>query len=231
MTGWGYPRIVKEWKRGTPLSQAAVSFEGKTTDVGVEAFVVNEKGRQYDRVRRSITFWEGEDFIRVGGKWVRIHAPADADVATANGLVLVKLKTVWTPAKTTYAAGALIGMNLDRFLSGERDFEVIYAPAERAALQSFTLTRDMIVLDVLDNVKSRVTEVRREGGRWVKTNVPVPPAASIGVAALDRGRSHDYWMTVTSFLQPPTPHPASPGTNGREKPQGLPELFNANRLT
>ena len=36
LTASGYPRIVKEWKRGTPLAQATLVFEGK--DVHVKAW-------------------------------------------------------------------------------------------------------------------------------------------------------------------------------------------------
>ena len=50
MTTSGYPRIVKEWKRGTPLSAAKVIYEGKETDVGVGSAVTNEKDRSYERV-------------------------------------------------------------------------------------------------------------------------------------------------------------------------------------
>ena len=37
LTTSGYPRIIKEWKRGTPLSQARQVFEGKPEDVSVSA--------------------------------------------------------------------------------------------------------------------------------------------------------------------------------------------------
>ena len=37
LTASGYPRIVKEWKRGTPLAEATLVFEGKTEDVSVDA--------------------------------------------------------------------------------------------------------------------------------------------------------------------------------------------------
>ena len=33
LTTSGYPRIVKLWKRGTPLSEAKTIFEGKPEDV------------------------------------------------------------------------------------------------------------------------------------------------------------------------------------------------------
>ncbi len=38
LTESGYPRIVKEWKRGTPLAEAVMVFEGQPTDMGVSAF-------------------------------------------------------------------------------------------------------------------------------------------------------------------------------------------------
>jgi prolyl oligopeptidase len=230
MTDSGYPRMVKEWKRGTPLSEAMLTFEGKTTDVGVGAEVVNEKGRRYETLHRSITFWEGEDFIREGGKWVKLDTPADASIATANHWLLVKLKSDWKLPKVTYDSGSLIGMNLDKFLAGQRDFVVIYKPTARAALQSFTITHDMIVLNVLDNVKSRIVEVRREEGKWVARERPVPPSSAIGLAALDKDDSNDYWMTVTGFTAPTTLYLAKPGESSAEKMKNLPEFFDAKGL-
>ena len=38
MTTSGYPRIVKEWKRGTPLAAAATLYEAKAEDLGVGAY-------------------------------------------------------------------------------------------------------------------------------------------------------------------------------------------------
>ena len=33
LTASGYPRVVKSWSRGTPLSQAVTVFEGSTHDI------------------------------------------------------------------------------------------------------------------------------------------------------------------------------------------------------
>ena len=35
VTDSGYPRTVREWERGTPISQAKTVFEGEKTDVAV----------------------------------------------------------------------------------------------------------------------------------------------------------------------------------------------------
>jgi prolyl oligopeptidase len=230
MTNSGYPRIVKEWRRGTPLSAAKTVFEGEQGDVGVGAVVVNEPGRKYELIHRAITFYESEDYLREGEHWIRLRTPADARVATANGWLFVKLRTDWRPAATTFKGGSLIAANLDAFLSGGREFETIFEPTERVALQGYDVTRHKLLLDILDNVKSRIVEVTRVGSRWVRAEVPVPSSSSVGVAAFDRDHSDDYWMTVTSFVEPTTLYLAQHGGARREKLKSLPAFFDSKGL-
>jgi prolyl oligopeptidase len=228
LTTSGYPRQVKEWKRGTPVESARLVFEGKESDVGVGSNVIDEKGRRYEMISRNITFWESEDFIRVGEKFVMLDTPRDAAVSAANGMLLVRLKSDWKLAKNTYATGSLLAFPLDAFLDGSRTATVLYEPTERAALRSFAVTKDYILLDILDNVKSRVVELRRKGDRWVSTEIKVPPASVVGVGALDRDDSNDYWMTVTSFIEPTTLYLGHAGE--REKMKSLPAFFDAQGL-
>ena len=230
LTTSGYPRQVKEWKRGTPVDSAKLVFEGKESDVGVNVNVIEEKGRRYEMISRSITFWESEDFIRVGDKFVMLDTPRDAAVGAANGTLFVQLKSDWKLAKGTYASGSLLAFDLDSFLEGRKQPTVLYEPTERAALRSYVLTRDMILLDILDNVKSKVVEMRRKGDRWVSTTVKLPPSSVVSVAALDRHESNDYWMTVTSFVEPTTLYLAKPGDADREKMKYLPAFFEAKGL-
>jgi prolyl oligopeptidase len=225
LTTSGYPRIVKEWKRGTPIGAARTIFEGKESDVGVDSTVVNEKGRRYERLQRNIDFWNSEAYLRVGDKWVRIDAPLDATVTTVRGQLILQLKSDWKRPEVTYRAGSLIATGLDDFLAGKGRFETVFEPRERVALQAFDATKDVLVLDILDNVKGRVVEARREAGKWVSREVAVPDASSIGVAAVDSDESNDYWMTVTSFIEPTTLYLASAGK--REKLKFLPTFFDA----
>jgi len=229
MTTSGYPRIVKEWKRGTPMAEAKVVMEGKESDVGMQVSVADEPGRKYELVRRGITFWEAENFLRVGDKWVLLDVPRDSRPATANGWLFVNLKTEWKVGGSTYPAGALIAANLDDFLAGKRAFEVIFEQTARSALQDYSLTKDMLLLDILDNVRSRIVEVRREGGRWRESDVPVPANAQVGVSALDRDTGDDYWMTVTGVTDPTTLYLAKPG-GAREKVKSLPAQFDGKGL-
>ena len=40
MTDSGYPRVMKEWRRGTALSDSKVVHEGEQTDVSVYMYMV-----------------------------------------------------------------------------------------------------------------------------------------------------------------------------------------------
>ena len=230
LTSSGYPRIVKEWKRGTPLTEAKVVYEGKESDVGVGGGVGFEKDRRYEVVTRSVDFWNQERRLRVGDKWVLIDAPTDASVAFMRGMIVIQPKTDWKPAAVTYRAGTLIAASLEAFLAGKRDFEIVFEPRERVALQAYIATRDHLVLDILDNVKGRVVEMSRKDGKWTSRNVPVPEAASIGLEAVEPNESDDYWMTITSFVEPTSLYRATPGRNPAEKMKSLPAFFDAKGL-
>ena len=230
LTRSGYPRQLKEWKRGTPLAQAKLVYETPDTDVGVWPSVVNEKGRRYEGYRRAIDTRMGEDFVRVGDKWVKLETPRDSDTAISMKRLFVRLRTDWKPGATQFKAGSLIATDFDAFLEGKRDFVPVFEPRSRVSLQSWTATNGMVVLDVLDNVKGRVYEAVPASGRWTLREVPVPAAASIGVSAVDRDENDAYWMTVTSFLQPTTLYLAQGGTDKREKLKALPEFFDAKGL-
>ena len=96
LTSSGYPRVVKEWRRGTPLGDAKTVFEGKTEDVSVGASVHHDHGNTYEFISRGATFFTTEEYVRRGEQWVRIEKPADANVDTFKDEILLRLRTDWT---------------------------------------------------------------------------------------------------------------------------------------
>lgn len=91
MTQSGYPRVIKEWQRGTPLTAARVVFEGKVEDVSAGASVVHDHGHVYEFLRREPTFFTDEVSVRRGDNWVRIEKPADALLSTFGENLLLRL--------------------------------------------------------------------------------------------------------------------------------------------
>ena len=229
MTSSGYPRIVKEWKRGTPLADAKTVFEGEAADVGSSAWTVHEPGRVYEGVRRSVTFWEGEDYLRRGDRFVRLDKPGDASVGVGRGFVFVQLRTDWKPAERTFKGGSLLAIDLERFMDGARDFEAVFEPTERVALQGWSATRDGLLLNILDHVNGRAMQVTREGSRWVSREIAVPKATATHVWPFNADTSDDYWMSVAGFVQPTTLYLGKPG-GARDAFKSLPAFFDAKGL-
>jgi len=80
MTDSGYARIVKEWQRGTPLSAAKIVFEGQSADMGVSASTSQHAGVSHEVVRRGVTFYTSEHFVREAGKLQKLDVPAQSNI-------------------------------------------------------------------------------------------------------------------------------------------------------
>jgi prolyl oligopeptidase len=222
MTTSGYPRIAREWRRGTPLAASATVYEGKPDDVWVFATRDHTKGFERDFVLRGITFFTNEMFLRRDGKLVRIDKPDSATASVHRDLLLIELRDDWTVAGTTYPAGALLATELEPFLKGERRFDVLFSPTERKSLAGLSPTRDYLLVNELDNVRNRVYVLGREGGRWRREPVPgMPDIGTVTAHAVDDEESNDYFLTVTGYL---TPTSLLLGTVGQSAPETLKQL-------
>lgn len=226
----GYPRIVKEWTRGTPLGEAATVFEGAKEDVSVSPRVEHDHGRVYEFITRGVTFFSDETFVRRGREWVKIEKPADAEVSTYADNLLLRVRLPWNVGGRTYAAGSLLAENFDAYLGGDRRLTVLYAPTERTSLQSFSATKHYLVLNTLDNVSSRPILLKPSNGEWERVAFEAPALGSVSVAGVDAETTDDYFMNTDGFLEPPTLYLGTAGTERREKLKGLPALFNAEGL-
>ena len=228
-TDSGYARIVKEWRRGTPLAAARTVFAGATTDVSISARVSDRFGFHREFIRRAITFYSGETHLRVGEKFVKLDLPVDALVDTFKEFITITLRSPWAVGGRTYAAGALLAAPWDSFLAGHRDFDVLFAPAPRTSLVGVTTTREHLILTELDNVRSRLSLLTRAGSAWQRTPLPVPEFGTVSVSSIDED-SDDYFLNVTGFLTPSSLYLGKIGREQRELLKQLPAFFNSDGL-
>ena len=56
LTDSGYPRVIKSWKRGTPIEEAKVVFEGEQTDVSASQYAYHDRGYVHEFQLRSSPF-------------------------------------------------------------------------------------------------------------------------------------------------------------------------------
>jgi prolyl oligopeptidase len=231
LTRSGYPRRVKRVTRGQPLGDAPTVFEVGVEDVGAYPDVTLEDGYCHEVMWRSIDVRRAEIHFLRDGKFVRLDLQDSAEADLAAKTLYVRLRDNWKPAAIEFRAGTLLAIDLDRFLRGARDFDVLFTPSPRVALESFSPMKTMVLLDLLDNVASRVVEAKRGAdGKWAQRSVETPTFATIGLNALERRESDNYLMTMSGFTTPTALLLATSGTDAREKLKNLPEFFDASGL-
>ena len=231
LTKSGYPRIVKEWKRGTPLAEATVVFEARPEDMSASAYRDLTPGFERNIVVRRPTFWTTETFLRRDGKLEKLDKPDDARAAFHREWLLLQLRSDWKVGARTYPAGALIATHLEAFLQGERDFDLLFEPAERKSLVGFSPTRHHIIVNELDNVRSRIDVLTNRDGRWQRDSLPgVPEFGEVSAHEVDADESDDYFLNVTDFLTPTTLALGTVGSGPATMLKQLPAFFNTSGL-
>lgn len=232
MTDSGYPRMAKLWKRGTPIEQAKLVYEGKQEDMSVGAVHDDSPGFERNFVTRNIAFYNDELFlVKDSGELVKIDAPNTASKSVFKQYLLLELREAWTIDSKTYPAGSLLVSDFDRFLRGERVFEVLFEPSANTALSSVTTTKDHVVINVLEDVKNRLyvltPSTTASPSAWRREPLVGAPAfGTVNVTAVDSDESNDYFMTSTDYLTPTT---LSIGTIGKapEELKRLPHFFDS----
>lgn len=230
LTSSGYPRIVKEWKRGTPLDSAKTAFEGEKTDVSVDAAVIHDHDRTFELIRRGVTFFTSEDFVRQGDSWVKIEKPEDATVNIFMGQLLLRLRSDWKRGDQTYPSGSFLATDLGQWLKGAGRLEVLFSPTERKSLASTSETKNFLLLNELDNVRNRLYSLKFDQGHWSRTPIEAPGMGSVGIAGIDPHESDDYFLTVADYLTPSSLYYGAVGRPEREKLKALPAFFRTDGL-
>jgi prolyl oligopeptidase len=231
LTKSGYPRIVKQWNRGTPLAEAKTVFEGSADDVGSEPVVVHDHGRVYELIVREITDFSDEVHLRRGNKWVLIDKPPDAELDTFDGYVLLRLRADWNLAGHLYKSGSLLAFDLEDYLKGKRDAMALFVPNERTSLTSISSTKHQMILNEMDNVRGRVWLLELHGNQFSQTLLNGPEFGTISATGVDADESDDCFIEIDDFLTPPglyldnTAH-----STGRELLKSMPAFFNADGL-
>lgn len=202
LTRSGYARFAKEWKRGTRLESATTIFEGSVDDVSVSAFSMHTPEGRFDFVSRTPQFFRGTTYIRLDGRLVKIDIPEDADLqGIFKGQMLVTLRTDWKVGGNTYPGDALLAIDIDDFLAGKRNFDLLFKPAERVSLGRVTNTLNHLLITTLDNVRGRLYRMTQGKDGWSTEEISLPGLGTIGLGST--GDTDDsFFFTYTDFLTP-----------------------------
>jgi len=230
LTTSGYPRIVKSWKRGTPLSAADTIFEGEVTDVSIVGIVDEGPTHHREMIIRSDTFYTSKKYLYVRGKTTLIDVQDDASIGSFNDQLLIRLRTEWSIGGKKYPAGALLATSWQAFVDGKRDFAVLFEPTPRSTLSSYSNTKNYLILNVLDNIRSRIDVLSLKNGKWSRDPVNVPEIGTTSARAYDELESDEYVLSTTDFLTPSSLLLGKIGDSRRTLLKQLPSFFDTKGL-
>ncbi|HEU5084711.1 MAG TPA: prolyl oligopeptidase family serine peptidase [Acidimicrobiales bacterium] len=226
LTRSGYPRTIRRWRRGTPLADATLVFEGADSDIVVGAAVATLPGARHHVFQRMLDFYTAETWIIPDGEGepVRVDVPVDVDVSVHDRWFTFSLREDWTHAGTIHAAGSLLVADVRGFLAGEAPPIPVFTPTDRRALAGHTWTRHRLVLNVLDDVRNRIEvaapPVQPIDDWHVTTLGGLPDVWSLEVSSVDADTCDDVWLVANDFLTPESLYRVPVGEAG-----GEPELL------
>ncbi|MEO5561262.1 MAG: prolyl oligopeptidase family serine peptidase [Dokdonella sp.] len=231
MTKSSYPRIVKEWTRGTPLAEAKLVHEGTDDDLSISASRDLTPGFERDFVNRAIDFYSSETFLRnKDGTLTKIDVPLDAVVDSHREWMLIQPRSEWTVGGKTWPSGALLAANFDAFMAGKRELAPVFVPTETTSLSNYSWTRHHLILNILDNVSGRQQVLTPAHGTWKHQALAGEHTLStVEATGVDADSSDAYFQSVTGFLVPETLYYGTLGQGAATPIKRAPAFFDASK--
>ncbi|KOV20057.1 prolyl oligopeptidase [Streptomyces sp. XY413] len=232
MSTSGYPLQVRRWRRGTPLEDAELVYEGRPSDLSASGWHDDTPGFERDFVHRQIDFWNQQLFLLpedAAGPPAKIDVPDDAGASVHREWLTVTTKTPWLG----HPAGSLLAFDFAAFQAGSRDAEVLFTPDERTALAGYSWTRNHLILSTRADVSSAMELLTPGPDGWSRAPLPgLPPLSTASVTCTDPDVGDEYFHHVSGFLQPSTLYRGTAGGEDDSEPvkQG-PALFDTAGLT
>jgi prolyl oligopeptidase len=232
LTDSGYPRVIKEWSRGSNIEDAPVVFEGDKSDVSVSAYI-NDQGFRggpiYEVHSRSLTFYtskrrtrrlkyehllSNDDPARKAVEdpedFIDIDVQPDAGVTFAANMLLISLRSDWKPIPDgqTYSSGSLLYVDANTFLTEGKEaceYNLIFEPTNTTAYEDYTFTKNYFILSIMDNVKTKLTfyKIDDDGSSFKYVGGDKEAQIlQIGAGAVDAYDGDKIWFYTSGYTEP-----------------------------
>ncbi|KNC80022.1 hypothetical protein SARC_07602, partial [Sphaeroforma arctica JP610] len=249
-TDSGYPRTVMEWRRGTPLTEAQVTYTGEKADVAVSGAVSDQRsrgGRVYEWRHRSMTFYTSKQSIRTltpsmengaytltsagDGNgldgWRDVDIPEDAHCSLFGSQLIIEHRSEYLG----HPAGSLLAVDLDNFLDkGAEDcaaeglVTTLFTPTDHRSLEGKRGTKNYLLVTMLEDVKTKLAFWQWDQGKWLSVGEESQAQiASSSCRPVDSDTVDTFWFTTSSFTAPSTLYQADIAEYGTDctKPENM----------
>jgi prolyl oligopeptidase len=241
MTASGYPRIVKRWKRGEPLSQARLVYEGSESDVSSTGVVLRGPSGTVALVQRDVDFFSAEyELLSPQNTLQKLPLPLGAELKGAQrGALIFTLRDEWTPeGSAPIPRGSLIAYRPAPTPSrtpgpgggaAAGTVAVLYTPDAHSAIDEVETGRDAVYASIYRDVTGSVHVFRQgEDGTWRDAVLDLPRGGSTHVVSVNAWgpealfRFESYTTPTTLYADTGDGHPAAI--------KSLPARFDATNL-
>ena len=227
MTTSGYARQVKLWKRGIQLKDAALIFEGDTSNVGCWGFTMRDGTKNYLCVYQGLSFFTRRIFVYENNKLIKLDLPTDCRTAALlNNQLVINLKSDWTVNGKIFKQGALVSANFTALLKGQKEVQLIFEPDEFSSVTNVSDTKNKLIVNVLNNVKNELYIYTFENNGWKKTKVDTPDYGTLNIGSTDN-LTDEYFFNFQNFLIPTSLYAADAQTGSVKSVKSLPAYFDS----
>jgi prolyl oligopeptidase len=237
MTTSGYPFVVKEWKRGTPLDSAKEVFRGEPADISAGGFVAHDaQGDHLTMFRRGVSFFESRYWVKTPSGLKELSIPRKADLAgLLSGRLLIQIHEDWTSTAggPSFTQGSLLCVRITDVLRDPAHLKptVVFAPTADEFLDGVATTHSRLILTTLKHVLGQAYIYTPEGkDDWTRQPLAVPANSTVEVVtASDTNES--FFLNTESFLTPPSLLAGNAATGQLTPSKSQPSQFDASQDT
>lgn len=242
LTSSSYPRTSRILRRGQSLAGAELDFEIPAEHMMAVVQHDSTPGFERDVAVDVIDFFASQSYLRRDGEWRALDVPTDVSVDLHRQWMLLRPQSDTEVGGAVMAAGSLHAIDLEAFLAGSRDFSRVFEPDAATALQSWTWTKNYLVLELLHDVSTKIMVTDPERNFIGQELDACPPLHLATVSAVDDeddgngpegAIGDDVWLVVTGFLTPSTLLRGSvaPGAAAAIEIKSTPSFFNESEYT
>jgi prolyl oligopeptidase len=229
LTESGYPRVVKLWRRGSPLTSADTVAEGETTDVSMAPVSMLDGDTRWKMIFRAKDFYTTDFLIGTAdGDFIPTPIPDTADIrAVLKGKAIVFLND----DAGAFKAGSLIAYSLADMAAGKATKPtLVMQPTASQAIEEVDASDNVLWVKALDDVDGTMFKLApKKDGSWTQEKIALVDNATVHLEGM-AGAQDIAFVTAESMLSPPTLYAISADGN-TQAVQSLPELFDDSQFT
>mmetsp|Transcript_29230 Transcript_29230/g.49830 ORF Transcript_29230/g.49830 Transcript_29230/m.49830 type:complete len:804 (+) Transcript_29230:36-2447(+) len=230
MTSSGYPRTVREWKRGTKIEDAPIVFEGEKTDVSCGQYLLDESDREggdvYEVQSRSISFYDRYTYVKKQSDdtFTKLAIALNTGVSFYGRWMMIRVKADWEPedngSDKTFKSGSFLYVDAGSFIEfskakadGDEDaikncnleYHVLFEPTATTSYSGYSTTKSYLIVYILDDVKEQLTfyKLGEGGGPFVQVGGDEQgQIRSVSASPVDSKTSDLIFQTTSSYISP-----------------------------